>query len=603
LAIELAAARVKVLTADQIASRLDDRFTLLRSNLRGEPIQRHQTLRAAIDWSFDLLTSAEKTVFRRLSVFAAGCSLATAEAICTEDAGPGESLLAPLSSLVDKSLVVAETVRRGEARYSMLETIRQYAAEKLHAAEEETLIRNRHLYCFLQLVEETEPKLKGEFQQLWLNSMEGEVDNIRAALSWSLASRQIETGLRIATALYQFWTIRDYREEGLSWLERLLAHADDGISPVVRLSAFSYASLLASFHGRTTLQRKYAEEAVTLGESAGREDKQALIAALGAHAFAARKAGDPAAAFTLALRAIELVRELGDPYELGLTLTIYSFLAMSVGEYDQAHAMLDEGLPLLREAGSPYRIAMALNFKGDLARCEQDYAGAMAAYDESIALLRDIEADRDLASALHNQGHACLHLGEVERARSLFGESMAIHQEQQNRAGMAECLLGYAALAIAEQGPAAAARLLGAAAALGGRQVTTEWAATRLAYEDLLTRARQDLAAALFAKELAAGQVMSLEEAVAYAHAIAETGLATQAARKKLDELTPRQREVAVLVAQAKSNDEIAQELVVSKRTVETHVSHILGKLGFGSRAQIVRWAIESGLVEPTNNG
>jgi len=356
---------------------------------------------------------------------------------------------------------------------------------------------------------------------------------------------------------------------------------------------------MASFHGRAALQSKYAGEAITLAQTAGREDKQALVTALGAQAFALRKARDSTSAFNLARRAIELVRELGDPYELGLSLTIYSFLAMSVGKYDEARAMLDEGLPLLREAGSPYRIAMALNNKGDLARCEQDYAAAVAAYDESITLLRDIGAGRDLASALHNLGHALLHVGEVERARALFRESMSIQQKQQNRIGMAECLLGFAALAIADQAPRAGARLLAAAETTGGSQVTSEWAATRLEYQHYLQRARAKLGEARFLEEQVVGQRLSLEEAIAFALETAGKGEAAVVARSKLDNLTPRQREVAMLVAQAKSNDEIAEELVVSRRTVETHVSHILGKLGFENRAQIVRWALESALIRP----
>ena len=604
LAIELAAARVNVLTAGQIAARLDNRFAFLKSDRRDAINARHQALRAAIDWSYDLLSPQEQMLFRRLSVFAGGFSLATAEAVCTGHGVEGEQLLPVLSSLVNKSLIVAETLRPDNARYTLLETIRQYAAEKLRVSEEGPAIRDRHLRCFLNLTEETEPKLEGEYQQLWLNWLEDEVDNIRAALSWSLEGgptelgEQLEAGLRIATILYQFWTIRDYREEALSWFQRLLARAHEDLPLTVRLNALVYASLMASFHGRTALQMRYADEAAALGEAAGRADKQALASALAAQAFAVRKGGDPHSAFTLALRAIELLRELGDPYELGLSLTLYSFLAMSVGDYEQARAMLDEGLPLLRQTGNTYRIAMALNYAGDLARCEEEYARAVDAYDESIALLREIEADRDLASALHNQGHALLHVGEVERARALFRESMAIQKEQQNRSGMAECLLGFAALAIAEQVPRAASRLLAAAEVIGGSQVTSEWAATRLAYEHYLQRARANLGEGRFLEEQAVGQRWSLEEAVAFALETADKGAAAAAARSKLDELTPRQREVAILVAQAKSNDEIAKELVVSKRTVETHVSHILGKLGFESRTQIVRWAIESGLVK-----
>lgn len=598
LAIELAAARINVLTAGQIAARLDSRFTLLKSSRKDAIGGRHQTLRTAIDWSYDLLSSPEQILFRRLSVLPGGCSLATAEAVVAGDGIDGEQLLALLSSLVNKSLVVADTLRPGDARYTMLETIRQYAAQKLGDSGEGPAIRNRHLRCFLNLAEAAKPKLEAEYQQLWLNWLEDEVDNIRAALSWSLESEQHEAGLRIASALYQFWTIRDYREEALSWFQRLLARAQEDLPLVERLNALVYASLMASFHGRTALQMNYADEAAALGEAAGREDKQALASALAAQAFAVRKGGDPDSAFTLALRALELLRELGDPYELGLSLTLYSFLAMSIGEYEQARAMLDEGLPLLRQTGSTYRIAMALNYAGDLARCQEDYARAVAAYDESIVLLREIEADRDLASALHNQGHATLHLGEVQRARVLFRESMAIQQEQRNTLGMAECLLGFAALAIAEQAPAAGARLLAAAEAIGGRQVTSEWAATRLEYEHYLQRARANLGESSFLEEQAIGQSWSLEEAVTFALETADKGAAAAAARSKLDELTPRQREVAILVAQAKSNDQIAEELVLSKRTVETHVSHILGKLGFESRTQIVRWAIESGLVK-----
>jgi non-specific serine/threonine protein kinase len=259
--------------------------------------------------------------------------------------------------------------------------------------------------------------------------------------------------------------------------------------------------------------------------------------------------------------------------------------------------MLDEGLPLLRATGNKYRIAMGLNFRGDLARCEEDYAAAVIAYDESIALLRAIDAGRDLASALHNQGHAVLQLGDVARARAHFEESMALQQALENKPGMAECLLGFAALAIAQELPAAAARLLAAAAAIGGRAVTKEWAATRLTYERLLARVTAALPENILLDEQIVGQTLSLEKAVSDALATARKGAAAEAARKKLDALTPREREVALLVAQAKSNDEIAEELVLSKRTVETHVSHILSKLGFASRTQIVRWALESGLV------
>jgi non-specific serine/threonine protein kinase len=605
LAIELASARVNVLTVEQIDARLDDRFGLL-SAASHITSSHHRTLRAALDWSHDLLTLPEQTVLRRLSVFAGGCSLATAEAVCAGDGVEREQVLELLSSLVTKSLVVAQTLQRDEARYHLLETIRQYAQEKLIASDEWLAIHDRHLQCFLQLTEETVPKLSSPYQQLWLNWLEGEYDNIRAALTWSLESdlmksNRIEAGLRIAIAIYQFWTIRDYVEEGLTWFERLLAQADERNSPVVRANALAYAAFLAGFRGNASAQMAYGREAAVLAETAGDEGKPALVWALAAQAYGARAAGDYQTEFTISERAIQLNRELGDSYQLGVALSVGSFSAMARGHYDAAHAMLDESLILLREAGNTYRIAMALNFSGDLARCEQNYAQAQTAYEDSISLLRELDAVRDLASALHNLGHTCLHLGDVERAHALFSESLAAQQAQMNTPGMAECLIGFAALAVVFGLPAVGARLLAAAVEIGGQRIAFAWVATRKEYEHYLALARARLTEAEFQAEQAAGDTFSLEQAIEYAQSLSIKLAGPSVTRKKRDDLTVREREVAGLIAQGESNGEIADNLVVSKRTVEKHIANILSKLGFTNRAQIVRWAIETGLVKASD--
>lgn len=598
LAIELASARLNILTAEQIAARLDDHFQLLAPAAHLTR-SHHDTLRAAIDWSYDLFSEAEQVVLQRLSVIAGSCSVAAAESICAGSGIDREQMLELLSSLVDKSLVLADTLQRGEARYSLLETIRQYAQERLIASGEGPVIRDRHLDCFLQLVEETAPKLRGEYQELWLNWLEGEYDNLRAALAWSLESgptslgQRLEAGLRIAVALYQFWTIRDYVEEGSAWLERLLAAADTSVSAVVRANALAYAAFLAGFRGNTPARIAYGREAAALAEALGEEDKPALAWALAAQGYGARAAGDYQTEFALSQRLIQLYRELGDTYRLGLALSLYTAPAMALGKYDAAQKMLDEGLPLLRKLGDPYRIAMALNYAGDLARCQGNYAQAQRAYEESLSFLQEIAAVRDRASVLHNLGHTCLHLGNVDRAQALFRESMAAQQEQENRPGMAECLIGFAALALVGDLPAAGARLLAAAVTAGGQHVTSEWAATRLEYEHYLARARDGLTDRAFQAAQAAGRALSLEHAVANAWDVARQLTTVQKARKQLDELTPREREVAALIAQAKSNQEIAEELVISKRTVETYVSNIRAKLAFTQRAQIVRWALD----------
>lgn len=596
LAIELASARVNVLTVEQIAARLDDRFGFLTlaSHVTYSP---HDTLRAALDWSYQLLSVPEQTLLRRLSVFPGGCSLAMIETICVSDGVEHERVIDLLSSLVSKSLIVADTLQRGEARYLMLETIRQYAHEKLVSASERTLLRDRHLQYFLQLTEETEPKLRGQYQQLWLDWLESEFDNIRAALAWSLESRSIEVGLRIVIALYQFWTIRDYVEEGFAWVQRFLEEADEAVGLAVRANALSYATNLAGFRGNTAAIGRYRHDATRIAEKAGDKDRAALIWALNAHYFAAHIEGDHQTEFALAKQIIQLQREAGNAYLLAIALSTGSFTAMSVGKYNEARELLDEGLPLLREMGNPYRIAMALNFSGDLARCEGHYAQAQAAYEESIALLREINAVRDLASALHNLGHACLHLGDVERAHAFFNESLAIHQTQENAPGMTECLIGFAALNIVCGLPAAGVRLFSALVAIGGERIATAWAATKLEYEHYLALARAGLTKAEFEAEQAAGRTLALEQAVAYARDVAQSAIASQKASQQPDALTLREREVAALIAQAKSNDEIAEELVLSKRTVEKHIANIRSKLALTKRTEIVRWAIENDLL------
>ncbi|MDX1687750.1 MAG: tetratricopeptide repeat protein, partial [Candidatus Promineifilaceae bacterium] len=497
--------------------------------------------------------------------------------------------------------IVANTLQRGEARYSLLESIRQYAQERMVASGEGPEIRDRHLQCFVALAEETEPELKGDYQQLWLNWLEEEYDNIRAAFSWSLKSGQIESGLRMAIAIHQFWTVRDYMEEGAAWLERLLSQINEKVPAEVYAHALAHAAFLAEFQGNGKAQRAYGEEAAALAERLGDGEKEALAWALQAQAFGARATGDEETGFALYKRLAALYRESGDRYRLGSVLTTCGIAAMSLSKYDEARAMLQEAMPLVRDEGDPYGIAMLLNFSGDLSRCEQRYTEAKNAYEESISLLRGLDAARQLASALHNLAHTCLHLGNLERARTLFEESLALHQAQQNVPGIAECLIGLAALAISGGLPAAGARLLAAAVALGGERVVTAWEATRLEYEGALEAARAGLTEEDFRAEQAAGRTLPLEEAATYAKGVAEEvaqqAAAAERAREKLEELTPREREVTALIAQTKSNGEIAEELVVSKRTVEKHIANIRSKLALTKRTQIVRWAIRSGLV------
>jgi DNA-binding CsgD family transcriptional regulator/tetratricopeptide (TPR) repeat protein len=601
LALELASARANVLTVQEISTWLDDRFSLLTSGQRSGLQPRHQTLRAAIDWSYTLLTPEERILLRRLAVFTAGCTLDIAEAVCAGEGIEASGVLDLLSSLVNKSLLLAETTGRAQARYRLLETIREYAFENLDEAGETTRLRGRHLNLFLARVEEAEPKLNDTYQQLWLNWLEGEHDNLRAALAWSLETSQIEAGLRIAIGLTRFWEIRGHVQEGLTWFERLLTRADKGISLDVHVKSLADASFLAMFIGDAPSSMAYGLKAVALAEAAGDEGSGVLIMALAGLASGARVAGDYHTAYNLEERAIQLLRESPDqPFILGMALLSHGSSAIELGDYDTAHASLDESLAIAREAGDAFRIAHSLNVLGDLARCEHKYEAAKFAYENSAVYLREIGAQHDLASILHNLGHTYLHLGDVEHAHALFRESLATHQALQNETGMAECLIGFAAIALLQGLPAVGARLLGASATIGGRRAATAsvWQATRMEYEQYLELARKSLSEAEFQVELAKGSAMSLEQAVGYAQNLPLQPEIAPATEEKATGLTRREREVARLIGQGKSNSEIAAELVLSKRTVETHVSHILSKLGLTSRSQAMRWAIDHGVTQ-----
>jgi DNA-binding CsgD family transcriptional regulator len=254
-------------------------------------------------------------------------------------------------------------------------------------------------------------------------------------------------------------------------------------------------------------------------------------------------------------------------------------------------------LALARQAGDAFRSAQALNSLGDLARCQGNYPQALTVYEESAALLDEIGAQRDLASVLQNLGSTCLQLGDRARAHSYYRESMAAHQVQHNTPGQLECLMGFAATAVLAGLPGSGMRLLAAAAALSGQPSPLTWKANRLEFERYHELARASLTDSEFQSEQAAGRAMSLEQAVDYALALSLSPVAAPKIEEKPGGLTGREREVAALIGRGKTNAEIATELVLSKRTVETHVSRILFKLGLASRAQVMRWAIDHGLI------
>ena len=595
LAVELASARTNILTVQEIASRLDNRLTLLTGGQITGAEPRHHTLRAAIDWSYELLDSDERSFFRRLAIFVSGCSLEMARSVCMENESTEEETLKILSSLVDKSLVIAETAGRSQVRYWMLETIREYALEKLNSSGEMTDIRNRHLAFFVSNTEEIAPKLIGPYQKLWFDWLENENDNIRAALSWTLevspGNDQIEAGLRVANAMYQFWSVRNYWQEGLAWYERLLDKADQRVPLAVHAFACTYAAFLAEWRGNSQVAIRFGRRAVELGESAGEEGKAILAFALGGLGSAVRVAGDYQAFYSIAERFIGLFRELGESYsyELSMGLLVASTAAMVLGKFDSAHAHLDEAITLSRAAGDPYRIAMGLNYLGDLTRLERQFSKAKSFYEESAAMLRDLGDERDLAGTLQNLGHIHLHQGNIRKAKDLFNECMTLQQAQHNNEGMAECLIGYAGVALKQNQMIIAARLLGAANSSNWKHRAWEWPATQMDYEEIVSLIRDQLGDGDFDREHNLGGNLAHEQVMEYVRQIQLCNLTG----KNRGDLTKRELEIAALIAAGKTNREIAAELVLSKRTVEKHAANILSKLAFTNRSQVVGWVKE----------
>ena len=599
LALELASARVNILTAGQIATRLDDRFALLTSGERTALVSHHHSLRTAIDWSYDLLTYEEQTLLRRLAVFEAGCTLDVAESVCSGKELAQERTLDVLSSLVDKSLVMAETSGRAEARYRLLETIREYALGKLEESGETSRLRDRHLDLLVARSEEIALKLQTpSFRNLWFNWLDGELDNIRAALNWAQESGQVESGLRLAIALFGFWQSHSSMQEGRNWYERLLAQADEQVPIMLRATAAFNAGMTAGFMGDATAARAHERTAVALCEAAGEEGLKLLALAQAPIQVAAIVNGDFATAYINVERTVELLRKVGDDAELHMALGTQAVAAIGLGKYQLARSLTEEALAAAHKWGDPYDIAVIVSFFGYLEHVEQNYARAQALCEEALAALRELGATHEEPRVIQALAHVHLQQGDLEQAHALIGESVALYKSQDNPKGLAECLIGFGVLASERGMQAEAVRLLTAASTRGQSVYLSLLLAEGREYERYLAAARAQLTEQEFEQAQQEGRSQTLEQAIEYAMSLSL--VPTTPTSKTHDDfrgLTEREREVVALIGQGRTNGEIAIELVLSKRTVEKHVANILSKLQLTSRAQIVRWAIEHNLT------
>jgi predicted ATPase/DNA-binding CsgD family transcriptional regulator len=598
LAIELAAARVRALPPHAILARLERRLPLLEGGPRDLPA-RHQNLREAIAWSYDLLSPAEQTLFRRLGVFAGGCTIEAAGAVCDIAADAVPSPLDLLTALVENSLLRQEAGAGDEPRFRLLDTVREYAVETLRLPSPAAMpdeahdTARRHAAYFLALAERAEPELYGAAQELWLRRMDDESENVRAALAWLLAAGRAEDALRLCAALRRVWSMRGRLTEGREWLERALA-APGEAGPSVRAEALNAAGDLARLQGDYAAARAHHARSLAIFRTTGEDAKIAW--SLDYLGVVLIRLGEYPPARTLLDEGLAIARRRGDLRQTALLLHNLGDVDHEQGVDAPATPLFEEALAMFRQAGDGWGIAHSLNTLGDVAWARGDHAAARTGYAEALAAGRAIGNPQEVAWSLLGLGHADIRRGDTGAARAALAESLVVRRQVGNRQEIAESLEGLAMLAIAGGHAERAARLFGAAGAL--RQVGGSPAAhaRRATLAEAVAAARGVLGEEAFAAAYRAGAALPPDQAMIEALAPAAPALRPAAPPARgPGALTPREREIALRIARGLTNHQIAGELVISERTADTHVAHILAKLGFATRSQVAAWVAEQG--------
>ena len=549
LAIELAAARVEMMSIDDILVRLENRFRLLTGGSR-TVMPRHQTLRAALDWGHQLLNDAERRLFRRLSAFPGGFELGPAEAVCAATDLPAEQVLGHLSRLVDKSLVVLEPEPAGHTRYRMLDTVRQYAAEQLAEAAETDYVRRRHTDHFLALAEHAATFNGRPSQAYWLERLESDHDDLRAALQWCHA-HDPERWVRLALALAWFWLYRGHLSEGREWLQGILSAAT--LTGLDQAWAMYWLSRMAYWQGEYSQARELGEQSLAW------------------------------------------LRKLGEDVLAGWVLSLLGSINMYAGEDERARACLEEVLATTNDDEVRLDAEMSL---GELFVQRGDLVRARAHLERCVASATAPETRWHVTTAVLFLAVVDFFDGQHASARRRVAEVLELYRQLGNPYAVSASLYAAAGLAVAAGDPERALRLCGAAASERDAiraPLAPRWEA--LAQATVVDPARAALDPRRAEAAWAAGARLSLDEAVAYALADPATA-AARAAGASVSAgvtLTRREREVALLVAKGLTNRQIASHLLIAERTVEGHMERIRGKLCVRSRTQVAVWVVEQG--------
>jgi predicted ATPase/class 3 adenylate cyclase len=517
LAIELAAARIKLLSPSAMLTRLEHRLTFLTGGARDLPA-RQQTLRNAIAWSYDLLDENEQKVFRRLSVFIRGCTVEAVEAVIAE-AQDLASILDQLESLLDKSLLREIEGMNHEPRFFMLEMLREFGLEQLEASGESEMIRRRHAEFFLSLAEQAETKLESEEQVEWINRIEQELDNLRAALEWSRTAKGAEEiCLRLAGTLGLFWEARGYFREGRERLSAILSVLSMDVAQgrtAARARLLARAAELAYRQSDYAATVAFAEESLSIYRELG--DKQGMASALIKLGNAATEAGDFATASEYLEEALAIWEELDDKHGTARALISLGWAALRPGDYFLANARLEEALALSRELGDTRSMGFELSGLGEIALRQGDYARATRLLEESLDLRRQLGNKWGVGVSLGTLGWVALCEGDWDRAIARLGESLEVRQEIGDKGGCAWCLERLAEVALARGNPEKATRLLSAAAAVRISLGSVIDPADQAEYQNIRTTLRTELGEEQFAAIWNEGRALTLDRAIAYA--------------------------------------------------------------------------------------